>query len=236
MIDFGIIAAGDGKRIKEDGISIPKPLVKIAGQPMIGRLIKLMENVGARSVNVIINKDMPDVGEYLQSFVPQLNCPLRFLSTQTPSSMHSFYELLQFMNPEDRYVVTTVDTVFEETEFRRYVEYFTNLDDRLDGVMGVTRFIDDESPLYVKTDTNNFITAFEDGSDQQNCFVSAGIYGLCRTSLPVLEQCVETGIKRMRNFQRNLLKVGLNLKAFDMGTVIDIDHLSDIEKANAFLV
>jgi hypothetical protein len=35
----------------------------------------------------------------------------------------------------------------------------------------------------------------------------------------------------MRYFQRRLLEVGMRLKAFDMGRVIDVDHVGDIEKA-----
>ena len=35
----------------------------------------------------------------------------------------------------------------------------------------------------------------------------------------------------MRYFQRRLLECGLRLKAFDMGQVVDVDHVSDIDKA-----
>ena len=39
----------------------------------------------------------------------------------------------------------------------------------------------------------------------------------------------------MRNFQRALLWAGLRLKAFPMGKVMDVDHISDIKKAEKFL-
>ena len=39
----------------------------------------------------------------------------------------------------------------------------------------------------------------------------------------------------MRNYQRALLRAGLRLKAFPMGKVMDVDHLSDITKAEKFL-
>lgn len=242
MIDFGIIAAGDGNRIKEEGSILPKPLVDIEGKPMIGRLISLMEDCGANSVSIIVNSDMPDVWKYLQGWVPSSGCELKMISKKTPSSMHSFYELLNVMKPSDKFIITTVDTIFKGEDFKRYAEYFRNAPEDIDGVMGVTSYIDDEKPLYVETGTDNKITAYLDSpvSMSQNTinktqYISAGIYGLRKSALPVLQSCIEAGVNRMRNFQRKLVEEGLNLKAFDLGKVLDVDHISDIQKANSFL-
>lgn len=241
MIDFGIIAAGDGNRIKEEGSLLPKPLVEIEGKPMIGRLISLMENCGANSISVIVNSDMPDVWNYLQGLVPALNCELKMISKKTPSSMHSFYEILNIMKPEDKFIVTTVDTIFRGDDFKEYAEFFTNSDKDIDGVMGVTSYIDDEKPLFVETDNKGYITGFKDKvtispSTSNSMLISAGIYGLRQSAIPVLNECIQTGVNRMRNFQRKLVEKGLNLKAYDLGKVLDVDHLTDIEKANSFLV
>ena len=241
MIDFGIIAAGDGNRIKEEGSIVPKPLVNIQGLPMIGRLISLMESYGANSVSIIVNSDMPDVWDYLQNLVPQVKCELKMISAKTPSSMHSFYHLINLIDPEDKFIITTVDTIFRGDDFKRYVEYFINSPKDIDGVMGVTSFIDDEKPLYVETNPDNEIIKFSDTlpssqSSEFSTFISAGIYGLRRTSLPILKECIDNGVNRMRNFQRKLVENGLRLKAFDLGKVLDVDHLADIDKANTFLV
>ena len=235
MIDFGIIAAGDGNRIKEEGSKMPKPLVDIDGKPMIGRLINIMEACGANSISIIVNSDMPEVWEYLQQLVPMPGCRLKMVKKKTPSSMHTFYELLNVMKPAGRFIVTTVDTIFREDDFKRYVEAFRNSPERVDGLMGVTTFIDDEKPLYVKTDEDFHILAYEDTLSQGVKYVSAGIYGLGQTAIPVLQESVEIGLNRMRNFQRKLVETGLNLKAYDLGKVLDVDHLVDIEKANSFL-
>ena len=39
----------------------------------------------------------------------------------------------------------------------------------------------------------------------------------------------------MRNFQRALVRDGLRLQAFPFSKVLDIDHASDIAKAERFL-
>lgn len=235
MIDFGIIAAGDGNRIRQEGSPLPKPLVEIQGMPMIGRLINIMESCGANSISIIVNSGMPEVMNYLVSLKENLKCELKLLDKKTPSSMHTFYELLKLMNPTDKFVVTTVDTIFRKEDFMKYVECLKYSSVEYDGVMGVTEFIDDEKPLYVDVDSQMNIFGYKDDFFEGVKYVSAGIYGLRQSALPILSQCVEQGMSRMRNFQRSLISSGLKLKAYNLGKVIDVDHLPDIEKANAFL-
>ena len=43
------------------------------------------------------------------------------------------------------------------------------------------------------------------------------------------------GESRMRNFQRALVAEGQRLKAYPFSKVLDIDHVSDIAKAEEFL-
>lgn len=235
MIDFGIIAAGEGTRLREEGSNLPKPLVEIQGEPMMGRLIKLMEKCGANSVSVIYNRDMPEVAGFLENLIPSVNSELKIMAANTPSSMHSFYELMHLMKPSDKFIVTTVDTIFREDEFQKYVDFFINAPHGIDGVMGVTSYIDDEKPLYVETEGRHRIIAFRDTPDQGVKYVSAGIYGLQTSSFPVLQECMDNGVTRMRNFQRKLIEKGLNLDAYDLGKVMDVDHFADVKKANEFL-
>ena len=141
--------------------------------------------------------------------------------------MHSLMELAPYLG-QDRFCVTTVDTVFQESRFRAMVDEFSNTP--FDGLMGVTAFVDDEKPLYVETDKTMTITGFHD--TRNDCrFVSAGIYALKAPALDVLAECLESGQTRMRYFQRKLLEAGMRLKAFDMGQVVDVDHVCDIKKA-----
>ncbi len=93
--------------------------------------------------------------------------------------MHSFYELTSILDNRKPFILTTVDTIFREREFADYVSAFQNMlkAGSADGMMGITDYIDDEKPLYVKTDTQLNILAFLD-SDEHPRYVSAGIYGL----------------------------------------------------------
>jgi NDP-sugar pyrophosphorylase family protein len=79
------------------------------------------------------------------------------------------------------------------------------------------------------------ITGFYDTPHPESQYISGGIYGLNENALDILEQCIEEGQSRMRNFQRRLVADGLKLRAFPFGKIIDIDHATDIEKAEKLI-
>lgn len=232
---YAIIAAGEGSRLAQEGVAAPKPLVKVGGEQLIDRLIRVFMAQGASEICVICNEQMTDVAAHLKAVAEAGQVPLRYKVKSTPSSMHSMWELSAWLKDEP-FVLTTVDTIFREKEFSTYVKTFEQLVDanEVDGLMGVTDYIDDEKPLHVAVDEAQHITAFLDSCDHPQ-YISGGIYGLTPKAIPVLERCIARGESRMRNFQRALVNEGLQLKAYAFSKVLDIDHASDIEKAEDFL-
>lgn len=228
---FAIIAAGEGSRLAQEGVALPKPLVELNGCPMIRRLIDIFLGCGAESISIIVNEEMTAVKEYVQRL--SLPVPLHITVKSTPSSMHSFYEVSRTFE-SGKFILTTVDTIFRPDEFARYVAAF-DADDKADGFMAVTSFIDDEKPLYIDVDDNMRITAFLDKMQPGIKFISGGIYGLTPPALKVLEDCMEKGVSRMRNYQRALVEAGLNLRAYPFKKIVDVDHQADIATAEAFL-
>lgn len=222
---FGIISAGVGSRLSSDGFGQAKPLVSICGTPMIERLARIFCRCGAERIAVIVNEKSRETVDLLQRLSAEM--PIDIVVKSTPTPMHSLMELAPYLSC-DRFCVTTVDTVFHESRFRAMMDEFASTP--YDGLMGVSPFIDDEKPLYVNVDGDMMINGFLD--EKAGCrYVSAGIYALKASALEILEDCVDSGQTRMRYFQRRLLESGQRLKAFDMGQVIDVDHVSDIEKA-----
>jgi len=228
---YAIIAAGEGSRLAQEGIALPKPLVRLCGEPMIQRLINIFVRCNAQSISIIVNEHMTEVREFLESLT--LPVPLNLVVKTTPSSMHSFWHLSQVL-PQGKFCLTTVDTIFREPDFARYIEAF-EADDESDGLWAVTPFIDDEKPLYVDVDGQMHITAFRDKPWDGARFVSGGVYAMTDKAFPTLNRCIEQGISRMRNFQRALVADGLRLKAYSIDKIVDVDHAADIATAQQFL-
>lgn len=228
---YAIIAAGEGSRLAREGVKQPKPLIELQGVPIIERLVRLFMRHDASSVSIIINEQQPQTRALLQSLQEEL--PINLVVKDTQSSMHSMHALMPHLQGDEKFCLTTVDTLFHEKEFARYIAAFEQ--SCCDGLMAVTDYIDDEKPLYVETDGELNITAFGDSAVEGSRYISGGIYGLTPKALDTLQKCMEQGIARMRNFQRMLIGDGLALQAYPFTKIIDIDHAEDIGKAEEFL-
>ena len=236
---YAIIAAGEGSRLMQEGMQLPKPLVRVGGEHLVDRLIRIFLANKADEIVVICNEQMTDVATHLKDLqcngLAGKRIPLRVVVKSTASSMHSLYELSPYLHASP-FILTTVDTIFNEGEFAKFVSTMNEtLESGDNGVMAVTGFVDDEKPLYVQTENPPYISGFYD-EPAPNCqYISAGIYGLTPQCLPILQACVKGGESRMRNFQRALIANHLKLRAYVMGKVLDIDHASDINKAEEFV-
>jgi len=228
---YAIIAAGEGSRLAQEGVEKPKPLVELNGEPMVMRLMNIFRRCNAESISIIINDFMPEVRQFLDNI--EIDIPLNVVVKSTPSSMHSFWELSKVMKP-GKFCLTTVDTIFREDDFARYIAAF-EADDKHDGMWAVTPFIEDEKPLYVDVDRRMNIKAFCDKPFDGAKYVSGGVYAMSDKAFPILDQCIEKGISRMRNFQRALIENGMKLKAYSIDKIIDVDHASDIAVAQEFI-
>ncbi len=230
---YAIIAAGEGSRLLQEGFKGLKPMVSVNGEMLIDRLIRIFLVNNASSIIILVNEQSQELDVYLKKL--KLPVPLRVFVKSTPSSFHSFYELLKHddSSPEEICLATT-DSIFTENEFNAYIKNFsTNRNN--DGLLAVTSYVDDESPLYINADHENVITEIANTSTANEPSVSGGIYCLRKKALALVPIAMERGIARMRNFQKLLITEGLRLEAFSFGKIIDIDHVTDIAKAEAFL-
>ena len=232
-MNYAIIAAGEGSRLAQEGVAKPKPLVELNGEPMVERLMRIFERCNAESISIIVNEYMTEVRQFLDTVKLRPGVELNVVVKTTPSSMHSFWELSRVMKP-GKFCMTTVDTIFREQDFARYIAAFEAYASH-DGMWAVTPFVEDEKPLWVETDGDMRITAFRDQSWPEAKYVSGGVYAMTDAAFKVLDKCIEGGVQRMRNFQRALVGAGFNLKAYSIDKIIDVDHASDIDVAERFI-
>ncbi len=232
---FAIIAAGEGSRLKQEGLEVDKPILKLNGEPMLRRLIRLFTVQGASEVVVIVNPQMPAVAEELRHIQSEHErdglCPVTMTVKSTPSSMHSFDAISPWLENEP-FCLTTTDTIFRAKDFGEYIQAFSQFEG--DGLMAVTDYVDDEKPLYVGTREDMTIDGFYDTA--HDCqYISGGVYCLKPKVIATLKKCIAEGQHRMRNFQRQMVADGLVLKAYPFQKILDVDHVTDIPKAEEFL-
>ncbi|MCI9285818.1 MAG: NTP transferase domain-containing protein [Muribaculaceae bacterium] len=229
---YAILAAGEGSRLSDEGITSPKPLVEVCGETLIGRLAGIMAaRPDCERIEIVISGRDPEVEAHLREL--SLNVPLGITVKATGGSMESLAALAPHLRGHD-FCLSTVDSVFHPLEFNHYVDSWL-ADTESDGYMAVTTYADDEKPLYVGADPQGRITGFFDTPAAGVSYVSGGIYLLRSAALDELTDCIDAGHRRMRDFQRALVASGMHLTAWPFSRIIDVDHASDIDAAAELL-
>ncbi len=229
-MNLAIIAAGEGSRMRAEGIMVPKPLVKINGVALIERIIQSAVNNGISKVCCIVNEQSPELREYL--FSKNFGAEMNVLVRSTPSSMHSLFALAPTLR-NGSFCLTTADTVFREDEFSAFLSRATRKQN-IDGLLAVTQFIDDEHPLCVSMDDHRRILEFSDVRDN-HAWATGGLYYFSPTIFDEMKTALERKIERLRNFLRLLLEKHYRLEGFPFSKIIDVDHVHDICVAEEFL-
>jgi NDP-sugar pyrophosphorylase family protein len=232
---YGIIAAGEGSRLIKDGFSGYKPMAIVDNETLIQRLIRIFTINDADEFFVIINEKERELIDYISNI--QHSVPIKIIVKNTESSVHSFFEIVKDNSDVEEICVSTIDAIFNEEEFTEYIKTFRK-NKNIDGLMAVTTFIDDDSPLYVELSNDSFITGFSNFLTPANKYstISGGVYCLRKKAIELVPEALQKGISKMRNYQQELINNNLKIKGFLFSKIIDVDHLADIQKANSFLV
>jgi NDP-sugar pyrophosphorylase family protein len=228
-IDFGIIAAGEGSRLKAEGIQISKPMIPINGKPLIEWIIMPALNSGVEKINCIINEESNDLKAYLNKYT--YSHKINLLVKNTKSSFHSLKEISQHLTPP--FLISTTDSIFKEDEFISFMEFGINVSNA-DVVVASTNFIDDEKPLYINLNEDGYVIDFYDSAKDYE-FVTGGLYLFKREIKKEIKEAMESDTKRLRNFLRFLIRKEFRIQAYRFSKIIDVDHISDIEAAESFL-
>jgi NDP-sugar pyrophosphorylase family protein len=253
----GIIAAGDGSRLKSEGVLSLKPLVEVQGVPLIERLIRSYIGSGVEEIVCIVNESSLEVKRFVES--KGFSAPVKFVVQTTPSSMHSLFALAPHLEG-GRFLLSTVDSIFNAGEFGRFLEYARS-PGAAEGVLAVTNFVDDENPLYVKLDPSWNILSFGRKSEQPGGpagpvtprgpagvygggrgaasldfpWVTGGLYVLSPRVFSEMDAVLKLNVGRLRNFLAHLVNQGYRLEGYPFSRIVDVDHADDIRAAEELL-
>ncbi len=225
----GIIAAGTGERLARGGILIPKPLVPIGGEPLIARAIRAAASVQASSVACIVNDLNPEVVRYLRSGTWPV--PLQLIVRTTPNSMESLFSLAPLLE-EGPFLLLTVDAVFGFGTLHRFLLRARGLEVGA-GALALTGWMDDERPLWAKTDSQDRIVAL--GDRAKGCYVTAGFYYFTPEIFRKMEAARQASLQALRQFLSLLVDTGYPLYGFPVAKTFDVDHPEDIAQAERAL-
>jgi NDP-sugar pyrophosphorylase family protein len=224
-VNGGIIAAGEGRRLREAGFTVPKPLVPVAGVPLIEGVVRNLLAAGATSLTVILNEDERDCVEWLAARFPRLDT--RFIVRTTTSSLESFSRVLAAA-PAGPLVVSTVDAWCHPADFVAFVEAARRRPPEA-MVLAVTPLVEDDKPLWAVLDADGRIRSL--GGTDGNV-VTAGIYVVPER---VRALTPPPGLGRLREFLAWLVTRGEMVYGETIDRVVDVDRFTDVALAESMV-
>jgi len=219
----GIIAAGHGTRLRADGYRVSKPLVPIAGRPLIELALDRFGAVGIRRVSIIINETSNDCRTWLTTHAGSFS--LEVIVRTTPSSYASFQAVAAAVAGAPA-VITTVDAVMPVEVFHEFISSAAHLPKNA-VALGLSEHIDDENPLWATVDPAS--RRIQTLGGNSGTHVTAGVYWL--PAYPLREP--ETEFKRLRDYLGWLVRERQPVYGIALPHVYDIDRASDVAAAES---
>ena len=227
-----IIAAGRGERLRiSTRDDIPKPLVMLGGEAMLSRQARALLDAGASSVVAVINSETARVAaEMALEFPPSLRIVVR----DTANSMETMLALADVLEP-GWFIASTVDAVIPQAELARFVNEARKKieecrDKNLAGVLAVTRWRGEATPLFADVTSNGLIHRL---GNRQTSTVTAGLYVLSTRVFDSATDARRAGLDALRRLLAMFIERGMRLDAIELEGPIDVDEASDLDAARA---
>jgi NDP-sugar pyrophosphorylase family protein len=229
------------------GVAGLKPLVSIAGRPLVSRVLASIAETAPSEVAIIINDDSHTVRDVVREH--QWPFRIDWIVETTPSSMHSFLRVVDTLARDGAagpFLLSTVDTIASPGAYRSFAATAAAMD--ADVVLAVNEPGNDEKPLLVRLNEGGQVTSLGDPplpdrgtpggagpTGSSSVYATAGFYMVRPSILREAETARSAGLTALRMFLGHLLARGFRLAAVPVGRSIDVDHPVDIEAAEQFL-
>src|SRR5215813_8075849 len=215
----GILAAGEGSRLRQDGWDSAKPLVRVGGVTLLEHMLGNFQAAGITRVAIIFNETEKECARFARERFPDLD--LEIVIRTTASSYESYRTIAPLLGAGPA-LVSTVDVWCTRPDFLAFVEAASASPDET--VLAATRFVEDERPLWVSFDPTGRVRHV--GGEAGDA-VTAGIYvfserarGLTPPPMP-----------RLRDYLGWLVEAGEPVRAIEIPKVVDVDRGIDIAEA-----
>lgn len=224
----GIIAAGDGLRLKASHPGVIKPLVPVAGRPLCHWVADSLRQAGVENLTVLFNSRGRRAQESLLAAFPNLRWT--FLEADTASSWESFRLVARSLaETAADFVISTVDAIVSPAETRRFAE-----EARAAGApaaLALTSFVDDEKPLWADLGPDGRVTALGDAARARG-HVTCGLYYLTADAVRAMPPAGAHG--RLRDYLQSLVAAG-GVRGVSLSRTLDVDRPEDIRQAEGFV-
>ena len=222
-LDGAILAAGQGSRFRDAGWTTPKPLIPVAGVPLIEHVIRHFLGAGVAPIVLIVNEESRDVAAWVRDRFPSVGGAC--LVKTTRSSFESFQALMARARGA-RTLVSTVDAWCPDEDFAGFVAAARERPPEAT-VLALTPLVSDERPLRACVDETGRVTEL---GGESGDLVTAGMYLI---PAHVRRLAAIATASRLREFLAALVVTGEPVHGVVVPAVVDVDRPEDVALAEA---
>lgn len=235
-----IPAAGAGKRLFPHTFTKPKPMVYIAGKPIIGHILDRMIDVEPEEIIMVVGYKKEQIVSYVDKNYSSI-FNIRYVDQDEQLGLgHSIYVARDEIGESD-IMIALGDMIFKAGYLEFYRHHLTNGD--CSGSIGV-REVDDPTKYGIVELEGKYITRLEEKPSQPKSNLGiAGVYFVKETPvfLSILEEMIEKSKRTRGEYQltdalQEMVNRGYHLKTFPVSSWYDCGHPESLLETNRVLL
>ena len=235
-----IPAAGAGKRLFPHTFTKPKPMVYIAGKPIIGHILDRMKDLEAEEIIMVVGYRKETIMDFVdKNYSGIFN--IRYVEQQEQLGLgHSIYSARKEIGRSE-IMIALGDMIFKSGYAEFYDRYLNN--GECAGSIGV-REVDDPKKYGIVELDGEYIKKLEEKPDHPKSRLGiAGVYFFKETDvlLSLLEKIIEKNIRTRGEYQltdalQEMIKKGYHLRTFPVSSWYDCGHSESLLETNRVLL
>ncbi|MCP4440498.1 MAG: NTP transferase domain-containing protein [Aureispira sp.] len=231
-----IPVAGAGTRLRPHTYTQPKPLIPVAGKPIIASIIdQLIEEAGIQEFILIIGYLGNKIQSYLEERYPDLNMEFVF-QEERKGLGHAIWVAQDSLKDSDEVLIVLGDTIFE-TDLRSMLKVS-------DSCLGVKKVDDPRDFGVVEIDEKGFIKkVVEKPRIPKSNMAIVGLYKIADVPALVrsLNHIVENDIRTVNEYQlsdalMHMIETGTRFQPFKVNNWFDCGKKEILLATNAMLL
>lgn len=236
-----IPAAGQGTRLYPQTHTKPKPMVRVAGKPILGHILDHIPQESVDEVVVVVGVMREMVVEYVSEQYGEA-FEVSFVEQESTEGLaHSVYQAQPLIGDAPM-CIALGDMLFDHD----YDEYLAAHDklEGVDGSIGVKR-VEDPSNYGVVSMDENHVGKFEEKPDNPDSDLAISGFYVVKESewlFETIEQMIEEGARgagneyQLTDALQRMLEAGANFGTFDVGDWYDCGRPATLLEANQVLL
>jgi glucose-1-phosphate thymidylyltransferase len=227
-----IPVAGEGTRLRPHTHTVPKPLLRVAGKPILGHIFDDVVRLGIKDIVLIVGYRGKEIVDYVNA---NYDVRLSIAEQTEPLGLgHAVYLSRKLVGAEP-VLIMLGDSIFKG-DLRGMVESEGNY-------IGVTRVKEPERFGIVELDGSRIVGLVEKPEKPKTDLAIVGVYCLHDSGplFSALERIIESGTRTKGEFQLTdalnlMMKEGVVLEAFDIEDWYDCGKAETLLETNRALL